>query len=276
LGAELRDLRRFLAVYQSYATSLQSKIDHLERIETRVGEDIAVYTRYLGQTIAVDPLDRQAKDSKESNTTLFKTWCNRFEAAADFVVYEFVDLEVKLESDEPRSTWLTRPDLWNREHLVVLAGWFGTMNSAPGGMPEVQYAVPVALVSRYPVETAPNVAETDPNIVKPAKNIVKPAPNTVKPAKNIVEPHDQDVIFKVKRHYLRARQFYVKLGRKDQVDRGVISPAIASVQAKQAVTGSRACMLLGREITRQDALTGMFKLRRWVGAGVTDISSPCR
>jgi hypothetical protein len=256
LGAELQDLRRFLAVYQSYATSLQSKIDHLERIETRVGEDVAVYTRYLGQTIAVDPLDRQAQDSKDkSNATFFKTWCNRFKVEADFVVYEFVDLEVKLESDEPRSTWLTRPDLWNREHLVVLAGWFGTMNSAPGGMPQVQYAVPVALVSRYPIETAPNVAETNPNIVKPASNVVEPAPN-------IVEPHDQDVIFKVKRHYLRARQFYVKLGRKDQVDRGVISPAIASVQAKQAVTGSRACMLLGREITRQDALTGMFKLAR--------------
>lgn len=51
LGAKLQDLRRFLTVYESYTTSLQSKIDHLERTEARVVEDIAVYTRFLGHNV---------------------------------------------------------------------------------------------------------------------------------------------------------------------------------------------------------------------------------
>lgn len=50
--------------------------------------------------------------------------------------------------------------------------------------------------------------------------------------------------------------------QKDKIDRGFVSPAITTVQAKQAVTGSRAFMLIGRETAKQDALTGMFKLGR--------------
>lgn len=95
----------------------------------------------MRQTIAADPSDRQVQDSKNTkpDATLFQTWCDQFRGEADFDVYEFVHLEVKLNPNKgSKSTWLTRSDLWNREHLVVLGGWLGTMNSGPGGMPQVQ------------------------------------------------------------------------------------------------------------------------------------------
>ena len=98
-----------------------------------------VYTRYFGQTIATDPLGRIQQDKNAlSQTTLFKTWCQRF-FTGDFVVHEFLDLRVELDAERFSSTtWLKRPDLWNREYMVAFAGCLGSMNSAPGGMPQVQ------------------------------------------------------------------------------------------------------------------------------------------
>jgi hypothetical protein len=71
--------------------------------------------------------------------TLFKTWCQRIEAEGDLEVYSFPGLEVQTEG---QASWLTSPSSWNAEYLVVLAGWLGTMNSASGGMPQVQHGIP--------------------------------------------------------------------------------------------------------------------------------------
>jgi hypothetical protein len=70
--------------------------------------------------------------------------------------------------------WLTCRDLWNRKHLAVLAGTLELMNSGLGGMPQVHHAIPQALTCRYPVEAA----------------------------RDIVDHQHQDVVSKVKRHYL--------------------------------------------------------------------------
>jgi hypothetical protein len=128
-----------------YQSTLRNKIDYLEQLvelqrEKGVAEDPIVYIRYFGETIGNDPLGRLEQDkNSRSNMTLFKTWCQRIEAEGDLEVYSFPGLEVQTEG---QASWLTSPSSWNAEYLVVLAGWLGTMNSASGGMPQVQHAVP--------------------------------------------------------------------------------------------------------------------------------------
>ena len=138
---ELRDLKRFLEVYKDYAPILQNKIDHLEGFGDK---GTTVYTRYFGQTIEGTPLTRMGEDKNlMSNMSLFRTWYLRFDGG--LVAHEFVDLRTTLEIRAGRHsqyTWLTRPDLQNLEYLVALAGGLGAMNSATGGMPQVQHAIP--------------------------------------------------------------------------------------------------------------------------------------
>lgn len=143
-----------------YQIALQSKIDYLERLKRdaeldgKNAKDIRTYTRYFGQTVRTDAAGRLAEHLYASSLpsappTLVQTYMKRFEGA--FETFEFVDLRrnnsaastIALNTTESASQiWLTRPDLWNLEYIVVLAGGFGSMNSASGGMPQVNYSVP--------------------------------------------------------------------------------------------------------------------------------------
>ena len=201
------------------------------------------------------------------NAALFTTWIKRFTEADAFTCYEFIELGQDVSNTKqphipgkdaceappritPQDIWLSRRDLQDLEHMVVLAGKLGSMNSAPGGLAQRNYLAPNDLAERH--FPTPFVHEFAGDASKPTELVEKHLPTTsvheLADDASVSTALAQEVIDL----YMQMRPFWIELEETNGESYGVVSKEVATLQAKQAL-GDGVFLLLGKEITVRDS-----------------------